>query len=67
MKTYIAQLGDRLDQITFQEYGTLKVYDKVLLENKHLATKIKLNDGDIVNLPVIDIQKETIKEVKSLW
>jgi phage tail protein X len=67
MKTYIAELGDRLDQITFKEYGTLKVYDKLLEANKHLVTKIKLSDGDIVNLPVIEIPKETIKEVKSLW
>ena len=67
MKTYIAEFGDRLDQITFKVYGTLKVYDKLLEANKHLVIKTKLNDGDIVNLPIIEIPKETIKEVKSLW
>lgn len=67
MKTVNAQAGDRLDQIVYLEYGTLTIFDKVLEANSHLATKVILDDGDIVNIPVIEIEKETIKEVKSLW
>jgi|GEM_PF-533856 len=67
MKTVKAQSGDRLDQIAFNEYGTLKVLDKLIEANSHLVTKVILDDNDIVNIPVIEIQKQTIKEVKSLW
>ncbi len=67
MKTYTAQNGDRLDQIVYQEYNTLKVMDKVLEANIHLKHKVLLEDGDIVNLPVVTIEKETIKKVKTLW
>jgi phage tail protein X len=67
MKTINAQTGGRLDQITYLQYGTLDIFDKVLEANPHLATKVILDDGDIVNIPVIEIKKETTKEVKSLW
>jgi len=67
MKTVIAQNGDRLDQIVYQEYETLDVLDKVLEANTHLNNKVILEDGDVVNIPVITIQKETIQEVQALW
>ena len=67
VKTYTAQDGDRLDKIVFKHYGTLKVFDKVLEVNTHLVTKAILEDNDKVNLPIIEIQKATTKEVKSLW
>lgn len=67
MKQIIAQNGDRLDQIVYQEYGTLKVMDKVLEENTHLKYKVLLEDGDVVNIPVVYIPKETIKKVQALW
>lgn len=67
MRTVVAQAGDRLDQIAYKEYGTLTIFDKVMEANTHLATKPVLSDGDIVNIPVIEIKKETTKEVKSLW
>lgn len=67
MKTFLAQKGDRLDQITYSEYGTLKIFDKVLEANPHLMTKVILDDNDTVNIPVIQIKKEATKEVKSLW
>jgi phage tail protein X len=67
MKTVKAQAGDRLDQIAFSEYGTLKVLEKLIGANPHLVTKVILDDNDIVNIPVIEIQKQTIKEVKALW
>jgi phage tail protein X len=67
MKTYIAQQGDRLDQIVYKEYKTLIIFDKVLEANAHLSTKVILDDNDTVNLPVLELPKATIKEVKSLW
>jgi phage tail protein X len=67
MKIFNAQTGDRLDQIVYKEYGTLKIFDKVLEANPHLDKKVILDDNDVVNLPVIQIKKETTKEVKSLW
>lgn len=67
MRTITAQKGDRLDQIVYKEYGTLTIFDKVLEANTHLATKPILSDGDVVNIPVIKIKRQTTKEVKSLW
>lgn len=67
MKTHIAEAGNRLDQIVFNEYATLKVFDSVLEANPHLDTKPLLDDGDMVNLPVVELPKTTTKEVKSLW
>ena len=67
MKTVEAQKGDRLDQIIFKHYGTLKVYGEVLEANDHLVKKIILDDKDIVNLPVIDVVLNPIKKVDTLW
>ena len=67
MKTVNAQAGDRLDEIAFSFYGTLKVIDKLIEANPHLVTKTILDDGDVVNVPVIELEKQSIKEVKSLW
>lgn len=66
MKTYTAQKGDRLDQIVFREYKTLKIFSKVLEANPHLTNKVILDDKDIVNLPIIQLPKTT-KKVKTLW
>lgn len=67
MKQIIAQNGDRLDQIVYEQYKTLSVIDKVLEANTHLKNKVILEDGDVINIPVITIAKETIKKVKTLW
>ena len=67
MKQIIAQKGDRLDQIVYKEYGTVKVIDKVLEANPQLQSKVLLKDGDVINIPVIAIPKESIKEVHALW
>lgn len=67
MKIIEAQKGDRLDQIVFKHYGTLKVYGEVLEANNHLVKKMRLDDKDIVNLPVIEVVINPIKEVKTLW
>lgn len=67
MKIVKAQRGDRLDQIVFKHYGTLKVYGEVLEANDHLVKKIILDDGYIVNLPVIEVVINPIKKVETLW
>lgn len=69
MKTFIAQNGDRLDTIINNTYKTLdkEVVKKVFEANPHLATTPVLSDGDIVNLPVVELQKEQIKKAKTLW
>lgn len=67
MKQIIAQNGDRLDQIVYEQYKTLSVMNKVLEANTHLKNKVILVDGDVINIPVITIAKETIKKVKTLW
>lgn len=67
MKTYTAQNGDRLDQIVFREYGTLKVFEKVVEANPKLKNRTILQDGEEINLPVITIEKTKIKKVKALW
>jgi len=65
MIKYIAQKGDRLDQIVYKKYKTLKIFEKVLEANLHLLNKVILDEGDIVYLPKIKIEKP--KEVKALW
>jgi phage tail protein X len=65
MKQYKAENGDRLDQIIYKEYKTLSVFDKVIAYNPILATKPILSDGDLVNLPTIDIK--ITPKAKKLW
>lgn len=67
MRTYTAQNGDRLDQIVFKEYGSLKVFEKVVEANPGLKNRTILQDGEVINLPVVTIEKTKIKEVKTLW
>ena len=69
MKTFTAQNGDRLDTIINDTYKTLdkEVVKKVFEANPHLDTKPVLSNGDIVNLPVIELPKEHIKKAKTLW
>ena len=65
MTEYKATDGDRLDQIVFNHYNTLKVFNKVLEANKHIGAKTVLAAGDVIKLPVIELPKT--KEVKGLW
>jgi len=69
MKTTTAQNGDRLDTIINTYYKTLdkQVVEKVIEANPHLVTTPVLSDGDVVNLPTIDIPKQQIKKAKTLW
>ncbi len=59
-----AKYGERLDQIVFREYKTLDYFEKVLEANPKIANKMFLDEGDIVNLPILKIDK---KKLESLW
>lgn len=67
IKKHIAQSGERLDQIVYKNYQTLEVLSKVIEANPHLKIKTKLDFGDVVYLPIIEVSKTTIKEVQALW
>ncbi|MDR0580190.1 MAG: tail protein X [Campylobacteraceae bacterium] len=62
MTEYKAYEGERLDEIVYKHYGTLEVFEQVLMLNARLP--VILQDGDIVKLP--DIVIEPVKEAE-LW
>ena len=61
-KIYIAKDGDRLDTITYNQYGHLRFFEQILTINPKLS--ITLHAGDKVFLPDI---KEAAKEQAKLW
>ena len=67
MKIYIAKDDESLDMICFKFYGSLDqgVYSEFLSENEHLLSKTKLENGDEVNIPQIEIETKT--KAKYLW
>ena len=67
MKIYIAKDDESLDMICFKFYGSLDqgVYSEFLRENEHLLSKTKLENGDEVNIPQIEIETKT--KAKYLW
>ncbi len=65
MRQIKAKERERLDEIVFREYKTLKDFGGVLEANPHLQGKTFLNDCDIINLPIF--KKEVKKEVTALW
>ena len=67
MKIYIAKDDESLDMICFKFYGSLDqgVYSEFLREKEHLLSKTKLENGDEVNIPQIEIETKT--KAKYLW
>lgn len=65
MKKVEASDNQRLDEIVYEQYGTLEFMEIVLENNPHLTTKLVLNIGDVVYLPTVDKTIE-IKE-DELW
>lgn len=65
MKKVEASDNQRLDEIVYKEYGTLEFMEIVLENNPNLTTKLVLNIGDVVYLPIVDKTVE-IKE-DELW
>ena len=66
MLRYVANDGDRLDKIIYDNYKKLDVFKSVMDVNKHIYGKTILAAGDIVYLPTIE-NKIKVKELKSLW
>lgn len=65
MKKIYALNSERLDQIVFREYKTLKHFSKVVEANPKLVNKIILDEKDLINLPLI--QEENKKKMETLW
>jgi len=65
MRQIEANNKERLDEIVYREYKTLKDFGGVLEANPHLQDKSFLSDGDIVYLPIFE--KEVKTEVSGLW
>ncbi len=66
MKIVKALNEQRLDEIVYIAYGTLKNMEKVLDMNPHLTSKILLDSSDLVNLPIVEIEVVENKE-DELW
>lgn len=57
----------RLDQVVYENLGTLDNFEEILELNKHLIEKEILDIGDIVYLPEPAQEDEKIVEEKALW
>lgn len=66
MTNYTAKDGDRLDEIVYQNYGSLQPMDLVLIENSDLLSTTHLYAGDTVYLPDWEPPKAKT-EAKRLW
>ena len=67
---YTVNYSMRLDEVVYEVYGNLKLFEAVLEKNTHLHSKTFLEAGDIVNL--VDIPKTTESKnkeenIKALW
>jgi len=58
----------RLDQVVYENLGSLDNFEEILELNKHLIEKDVLDIGDIVYIPeTIPTDDEKIVEEKALW
>jgi len=58
----------RLDQVVYENLGSLENFEEILELNKHLIGKDILDIGDIVYIPeTIPTDDEKIVEEKALW
>jgi len=58
----------RLDQVVYENLGSLENFEEILELNKHLIEKDILDIGDIVYIPeTIPTDDEKIVEEKALW
>ena len=56
----------RLDQVVYEQLGSLDNFEEILELNKHLIEKDILDIGDIVYLPEPQTDEKIVKEV-ALW
>jgi len=57
----------RLDQVVYEQLGSLDNFEEILELNKHLIEKDILDIGDIVYLPEPKQEDEKIIKEKALW
>jgi len=57
----------RLDQVVYENLGSLDNFENILELNKHLIEKDILDIGDIVYLPELKQENEKIIKEKALW
>ena len=57
----------RLDQVVYENLGSLDNFEEILELNKHLIEKDVLDIGDIVYLPEPIQTDETIVKEVALW
>lgn len=59
-QTHIARDGERWDSLAFKYYGNAFSYPAILKENPSLLSQPTLNAGDIVQIPIIENNDETL-------
>jgi len=67
---YLVKYSQRFDEIVYQVYGNLDLFEKLLSLNTHLLNKMYLEKGDTINLIEVEpTTKTTPKEenLKSIW
>lgn len=67
---YLVKYSQRFDEIVYQIYGDLDLFEDLLSLNTHLLDKMHLEAGDTINLIELEpISKATPKEenLKSIW
>jgi len=67
---YLVKYSQRFDEIVYEVYGHLDLFEKLLELNAHLLNKMHLEAGDTVLLIEIEPNtKEAPKEenLKSIW
>lgn len=57
----------RLDQVVYDNLGTLDNFEEILELNKHLIEKDILDIGDIVYLPELTQTNEKVVKEVALW
>jgi len=57
----------RLDQIVYKILGRLDNFEEILELNKHLIEKEILDIGDIVYLPDVTQEEQTVNKEIALW
>ena len=65
MNNYIANDGDRIDEIVYKAYGSIDPFFQVLEANTHILHKDSLDSGDVVYLPIVETKPK--EETKALW
>ena len=67
---YLVKYSMRLDEIVYEIYGNLNLFEEILEKNIHLQRKTSLDAGDIVTLieiPKTNNTKNKEENLKALW